>query len=98
MEKVKLAMFGQHVLMCLQFGSKGTIWITELVVPLPSWARNPGCKMLFKDVEDRTGCQGICVWASLVPLFGKAKISGFPISFHFNVERVFLQSSYRTSS
>lgn len=34
MEKVKLAMFGQHVLMCLQFGSKGTIWIMELVTLL----------------------------------------------------------------
>lgn len=54
--------------------------------PLPSWARNPGCKMLFKDVESRPGCQGVCIWASLVPLFEKAKIAGFLVSFHFNVE------------
>lgn len=54
--------------------------------PLPSWARNPGYKMLFKVVEYWTGCQDICIWASLVPLFAKAKIAGFHISFHFNVE------------
>lgn len=54
--------------------------------PLPSRARNPGCNMLFKDEEDWTGCQDICIWASLLPLFEKARIFGIPISFHFNVE------------
>jgi hypothetical protein len=42
--------------------------------------------MLFKEVKYWTGCQDICVWASLVPLFEKQRPPGLAVSFHFNVE------------
>lgn len=86
-EKAKLAMRGPQCAPVLSVRIQSHNLDHEAgCAPLPSWARNPGCKMLFKDEEDWTGCQDICIWASLVPLFEKARLFGVPVSFHFNVE------------